>query len=77
MKVKENNDNLEPFQQLPKSDTLHTRALQILDSQSMSLIYSIPKQRMSKLLGQETSIVSSFNNYNNNILCYDFINLIK
>lgn len=59
MKIKENTDNLEPFQQLPKSDNLHTRALQILDTNNMSLIYSIPKQRMSKLLGQETSIVSN------------------
>jgi len=59
MKFKEN-DILESYQQLPKSENLRTRALQILDSNSMCLLYSIPKQRMSKLLGQETSIVSRF-----------------
>ena len=58
MKIRENTDNLEPFQQLSKLDSLNTRAMQILDTNNMSLIYSIPKQRMSKLLGQEISIVS-------------------
>jgi len=63
MKIKENTNNLEPFQQLPKSDILHTRAMQILDTSNMSLIYSIPKQRMSKLLGQETSIIYNVPNF--------------
>jgi len=47
MKIRENTDNLEPFQQLSKLDSLNTRAMQILDTNNMSLIYSIPKQRMS------------------------------
>ncbi|ORY73489.1 hypothetical protein LY90DRAFT_666578, partial [Neocallimastix californiae] len=63
MKIRENTDNLEPFQQLSKLDSLNTRAMQILDTNNMSLIYSIPKQRMSKLLGQEISIMYNVPNF--------------
>jgi len=57
MKIRENTDNLEPFQQLSKLDSLNTRAMQILDTNNMSLIYSIPKQRMSKLKKKKKKIV--------------------